>query len=182
MRTEKRPELTGGYCQYCNRLVARDSAACCSEAGHPPEGIYGLIDLQADGTLPISLPRFCWAAALMPPVWGVAHGVWSGFLLLPLWLFLDSALQSAAFRLPAQTPLAMRLITWAVSALLVVGTLALMYWFGRRGWGIAFRRRYSSGKDELPIPEFIRRERLWMLVSLPLMLAALALAVGWWLR
>ncbi|MDR1413091.1 MAG: hypothetical protein LBJ07_04100 [Actinomycetes bacterium] len=179
--TDKRPEDTAGYCVYCNRIVARDEAAGCARAGHAPDAVRGLLDLQSGGSLPTPLPRMNWAAALMPPVWGVAHGAWAGVLAFPLWLFLDSALQAAA-HMPATVPTTGHIIVWSGASVLALGTIAFMYWFGFRGWGVAFRRRYDTGLGVLPYPQFLKQERRWAWLCVPLFIVVMALAIAWWLR
>ena len=180
-----RPEETAGYCSRCNQLVVRDESAACSHAGHEPEFIRGLIVLSSEGEIPYQLPRFNWAAALFPPLWGPAHGAWAGAVMLPLYLFVDSALQ-AAVDVPAEASFGLRLLVWLVSLVIVVGTLAFSYRLGRRGWGIAWARAAETGMDALRLSskedfdDFIRRERRWFPVCLALFMGLMALAVYWW--
>jgi hypothetical protein len=184
IQTNRRPQETGGYCALCNCLVPRDEQARCKKDSHPAELVRGLVDLTPEGELPYSLPRFNWAAALMPPLWGPAHGAWSGALVLPLLLFADSVLQSAVGFTAAAT-LWQKVLVWAVTAGVFAGTLMLMYRFGRRGWGIAWSKAYAMGASaddsrSLDYDTFLKRERLWLAVSLPLLILLLSLAVYWW--
>jgi hypothetical protein len=185
IETNRRAQDTGGYCQHCNAIVARNEQGFCKPAGHPPEGVYGLVDLTEEGQVPYELPRFNWAAALMPPVWGVMHGAWAGFIVLPLWLFVDSVISAAVYKIPAGTPPLTRVLVWAVTVLVVAGTAGLMYWFGRRGWGIAWRRTFGKNADGLDtnaasIKTFIARERRWFWICAPLFVVIFALAGVYW--
>ncbi|NTW28481.1 MAG: hypothetical protein HGA39_03855 [Coriobacteriia bacterium] len=149
-----------GYCAYCDRLVVRGKDGDC-DSGHPAQAITGNIVL-IDGEPVPSLPRFNLAAFLIPPIWGPAHGEWTGVIFLPIWLFMDSVIASAEGGGP------LRLIT---ASIVVLITLAFQFWFGRRGNGLAFRRVC----DRVRIDDFVKRQRIWAAVAVP----AFALLLGW---
>ena len=107
-----------GYCVLCERLVEREADGRCL-AGHPPEAIHGRMILSADEPVPV-LPRFNLAAFLLPLLWGPAHGQWVGALFLPIWLFADSAIVSAAQRGG---------LMWIAAVVVASGTVAFQYFF-----------------------------------------------------
>jgi len=150
-----------GYCALCDALVERSTDGACPE-GHPAEAVAGRLLLVEGEPVPV-LPRFNLAAFLIPPVWGPAHGMWVGAIFLPIWLFADSVIVSAA-RLGGVGQ-------WIGAALVVSGTLAFEYFFARRANGVAFRRVMST----VPIDEFVRRQRVWGFVAIP----AAVLLIGW---
>ncbi len=128
--------------------------------GHPAAALSGAIPLDADEPLP-QLPRFNIGAFALPPVWGPAHGQWVGAIFLPIWLFADSAIAAASRGGIAR-----------IGAVLVaVLTLAFQAFFAKRANGVAWRRV----SDRMGIDQFVRRERVWALVCVPLGLALL----GW---
>ena len=177
VRTALRPEQTIGYCVVCNELVHRTKDAGCPQ-GHAANFVHGLSELPADGAIP-KLPRFNLAAFLMPPVWGVGHGSWVGALVLPLWLFTDSAFQAAYFQggdYGARTTFTL----WLFPTLMALVTFALMLWYGFRGWGLAWRRKFEGGEQGVTFEQFLKSEQRWIWVSLPMLLAAVALGVYFW--
>jgi hypothetical protein len=159
------PLRTAGYCVACDRLVERAADGSCPN-GHPAEAVSGRLLL--DGSEPVpQLPRFNLAAFLIPPVWGPAHGQWVGAIFLPIWLFMDSIIASAG-RGGVATEIA--------AAVVVLCTLAFGAFFAKRGNGLAFRRVIGR----VSVGEYVRRERLWAIASVP----AAALLLGWalWYR
>jgi hypothetical protein len=154
-----------GYCVYCDRIVERADDDRCPE-GHPARGIAGRIVLIDDDAVP-ALPRFNWAAFLIPFLWGPAHGQWVGAIFLPIWLFADSIVSSARSGGAVSTV-----------AALVVASLTLLFgwWFAKRANGLAFRRVIATQTAE----EFARRQRIW---SIAAVLVATGL-LGWavWFR
>lgn len=149
-----------GYCVYCDRIVERRSDGACPQ-GHPAQAVTGRIPL-GDGEAVPSLPRFNLAAFLMPPIWGPAHGQWVGAVFLPIWLFMDSIIASAG-RGGAATE---------VAAVLVVGaTIAFMAFFAKRANGLAYRRVC----ERVSVADYVRREKLWAVASLPFAVAI----IGW---
>lgn len=152
---------TAGYCVHCDALVERRPDGTCP-AGHPAEAIAGHLVL-ADGDPVPTLPRFNLGAFLIPPVWGPAHRVWAGAIFLPIWLFADSVLVSAARHGGVGQ--------WIGAALVLLATIGFEYFFARRANGVAFRRVMHK----MPAEEFARRERMWGYVAIP---CAIAL-IGW---
>ena len=150
-----------GYCAYCDRLVERAPDGSCPVEGHGSRALTGRIVLLADEPVP-ALPRFNWAAFLIPPLWGPAHGEWLGIVFLPIWLFADSIIGVSGYG---------GNVTRVVAVLVLALTLAFQVWFGRRGNGMAFRRVW----DTTTVEAFARRERVWAMASIPLALAI----VGW---
>lgn len=149
-----------GYCVLCDALVEQADDGRCP-AGHPAEAITGGLTLLGEEPLPV-LPRFNLAAFFLPPVWGPAHGQWVGALFLPIWLFADSAVSSAARRGG---------LMWIAAAVVAAGTLGFQFAFARRGNGLAFRRVIGRRT----VAEFVARQRVWAWVCVPLSIALL----GW---
>jgi len=150
-----------GYCVACDRIVEYADDGGCSN-GHPFGAMAGDIVLAEAEAVP-ALPRFNLAAFLIPPIWGPAHGQWAGAILLPIWLFADSILRNAAV-----TPGG-----WAGAAVVVSVTLAMMGWFGKRGNGLAWRRV----ADRVPVERFVRTQRIWAIVAVPVAVALLGSAL-----
>jgi len=151
-----------GYCVLCDRIVERrPDGRCGRDPEHPATAISGRIVLGADEPLP-ALPRFNIAAFLVPPLWGPAHRQWAGAIFLPMWLFMDSVVASAQGRG----------VGVAVGATVVVcATLAAQVWFAKRANGLAWRRVATTDSVE----EYVRRQRVWVVVSIPVF----ALLMGW---
>lgn len=149
-----------GYCVICERLVERRAGGRCAE-GHLPEAIHGQMLLHADEPVPV-LPRFNLAAFLLPLFWGPANGQWVGALFLPIWLFADSAIVSAAQRGGWM---------WIAAVVVAAGTLGFQYFFARHANGVAFRRLIGR----VSVGEYLRRQRIWALAAIPVS----ALLLGW---
>lgn len=149
---------TAGYCVGCDRLVVRTESGACPE-GHPAEAVSGFIMLADTQEIP-RLARFNLAAFLLPFIWGPAHGQWAGMIFLPLWLFTDSIIRSAAAS-PAGI---------AGSAFAVAGTLIVSAWFGKRANGLGWRRV----ADRVSVHDFMRVQRLWAIVAVPVAVALVA--------
>lgn len=152
---------TAGYCVHCDAIVERRFDGTCS-AGHPAEAVSGRMVLADDEAVPV-LPRFNLAAFLIPPIWGPGHGLWVGAIFLPIWLFADSVIVSAASR--------GGIGLWIGASLVIVATLGFEYFFARRANGVAFRRVMHKVSAE----EFVRRQRQWALVAIPIAIAL----IGW---
>ncbi len=156
---------SAGYCVLCDRIVERAGNGGCP-AGHPAAAVSGQIELDGDEPVP-QLPRFNLAAFLVPPVWGPFHGQWIGVIFLPIWLFADSVIASSMGRGAAAA---------AGGVFLVAATLAAQAFFAKRANGVAWR----SVADRVSVPAYVRRERVWALVSIPL--AAVLLGGGVYYR
>lgn len=152
---------TAGYCVLCDALVERRADGTCP-AGHVAEAVAGRMLLAEDQPVPV-LSRFNLAAFLMPPIWGPAHGAWAGAIFLPIWLFADSVVVSAAR--------SGGIGLWIGAALVLSATLAFEYFFARRANGVAFRRVMHAISAE----QFARRQRVWAIASVPVALAL----IGW---
>ena len=182
IKVDIKPEQTAGYCTLCNKIVPRDKDGNCAEAGHPADFISGLIDLDKDGKVPFQLPKFNWGAALMPPVWGPIHGVLTGALVLPLIVFANRTLITAV-ELPADTSFLWRGLIWTVTVGIIAGTAYLMYYFGKRGWGIAWNKSAISHTPHVTkemFDSFIKRERWWTILSLAFFVGFVYLIVAFW--
>ena len=178
-QSTRRPEDTIGFCLECNALVRRDREAQCIH-GHSAHAVMGALDLAPDEEVP-TLPKFNWGAFFMPPIWGAGHGiVVAGLIVLPLWLFLDSNIQSAVYRVGPETPFWARIGVYLVTTVVALCTVGLMAWFGKTGWGIAWRREYADGTSTRTMGEFMARERRWYWFCIPLFFILLGLAIYYW--
>jgi hypothetical protein len=151
-----------GFCVICERLVERRADGRCVE-GHVPEAVHGQMLLTADEPIPV-LPRFNLAAFLIPLFWGPANGQWVGALFLPIWLFADSAIASAAQRGGWM---------WIAAVVVGAGTLGFQAFFARHANGVAFRRVIGR----LSVEEYLRRQRIWAVVAVPIAAALLGWAI-----
>jgi len=152
---------TAGYCVLCDALVERRFDGTCP-AGHVAEAVQGRRLLADDEPVP-TMSRFNLGAFLMPPIWGPANGAWAGAIFLPIWLFADSVIVSAARR--------GGMGLWIGAAFVIAATLAFEYFFARRANGVAYRRVMHKMSAE----EFARRQRIWAIMSIPIAFAL----IGW---
>ena len=111
------------------------------------------------------LPRLNLGALLMPGIWGPAHGFWVCILFYPIYIFLDYVIYGAyANTQPWTVALAV------ISIVLFVG---LSVAFMLVSQPLAAHRAESKGISR---ETYLRRERIWAVVSVVLALAALAWA------
>lgn len=172
------PQDTIGYCALCNKLVRREAGAVCPN-GHESQYVLGAQILPRDAETP-ELPVFNWGAFFMPPIWGPAHGNLVAGLVLPLWLFMDSALQAAIYGIGEGASLAALIAYRGGAALIVIVTLALMFWYGRRGWGTAWSFVYRTGASKKSFERF-KREQFWWAIATGLMFVGMIVgAVFYW--
>lgn len=110
------------------------------------------------------IPRLSIGALFLPPIWGPAHGMWAALLFYPIWLFADNTFYAAWTE---RTPLAL-IVAAVVFVTLTAGTVA----FSLIGQPIAAHRAASRGVDK---EAYLRRERIWTVVSV---VAGLAMIAG----
>ena len=111
------------------------------------------------------LPRFNLGAFLMPGIWGPAHGFWICILFYPLYIFLDYLLY-AAYLNPEPWTIALAVISVVIFTVVSVG-------FSLVSQPIAAHRAADKGVSR---EEYLKRERIWAIVSIILAIAALAWA------
>jgi hypothetical protein len=141
-----------GYCAQCDRIVVRENDGTCPQ-GHLAESVAGKLVL-VDGEMPAQLPRFNFAAFLLPFIWGPAHEEWIGAVFLPIWLFLDSIVATAQ---KGGVPGTLGAV------IVVVVTLGFQGFFAKRANGVAYRRLIGR----VTVAEYARRERLWLWGAIP---------------
>lgn len=110
------------------------------------------------------IPRVNIGALFLPPIWGPAHGMWAALLFYPIWLFADNTFYAAWTE---RTPLAL-IVAAVVFVTLTAGTVA----FSLIGQPIAAHRAASRGVDK---EEYLRRQRIWTVISV---VAGLAMIAG----
>ena len=111
------------------------------------------------------LPRMNWGAFFMPGIWGPAHGFWVCILFYPLWLFIDNMLYTA-YVYPAPLSIGMAILCSILLAALTVAFAIVSQPF-------AAHRAEDKGMTR---EQYLKRERIWTVVSIVLAIAALAWA------
>ena len=111
------------------------------------------------------LPRMNWGAFFMPGIWGPAHGFWVCILFYPLWLFIDNMLYTA-YSDPTPLSIGMAILCSILLAALTVAFAIVSQPF-------AAHRAEDKGMTR---EQYLKRERIWTVVSIVLAIAALAWA------
>ena len=111
------------------------------------------------------IPRINIGALFLPPVWGAAHGFWVLLLFYPLWLVADN-LFFAAYTERTFFSIAIALVVFVS---LLLGTIA----FSLIGQPLAAHRAAAQGLDK---PTYLRRQKVWAVVSVVVGLIMIAAA------
>ena len=111
------------------------------------------------------LPRINWGALLMPGIWGPAHGFWICILFYPLYIFLDYVIYGA-YANPQPWTIALAVISAAIFIAVSIG-------FSLVSQPIAAHRAADKGISR---ETYLKRERIWAVVSVILFIVALAWA------
>lgn len=111
------------------------------------------------------IPRINIGALFLPPIWGPAHGFWATILFYPLWLFADNVFYAAY----SETSTLSVVIAVLVFVMLLAGTVA----FAIVSQPYAAHRAASRGVSKA---EYLRRERIWAVVSVMIGFVMLAAA------
>jgi hypothetical protein len=101
------------------------------------------------------LPRVNWAAFLLPPIWGPAHGFWVSILFYPAWLVCDNVIYGA-YVAPSWFS-----ILFAVLAFVIMFAITLA--FAIIGQPIAAHRAQDKGVSR---EKYLKRQRIWAICSL----------------
>jgi len=111
------------------------------------------------------LPPINIGALFMPGIWGPAHGFWACILLYPLYLFADNLFYNAYMTSEA----------WMIAVAVIAGVLLVVLHvaFARVSQPLAAHRAESKGVSR---ETYLKRERIWAVVSIVLAIAALAWA------
>ena len=111
------------------------------------------------------IPRINIGALFLPPIWGPAHGIWAAILYYPIWLFADNTFYAAVTQ---------RTVPSIVFAVIVFATLlAVTVAFSLIGQPVAAHRAASKGVSK---EDYLRRERIWTIVSVIVGVAMIAAA------
>ena len=111
------------------------------------------------------LPRVNIGALIMPGIWGPAHGFWVCILFYPLYVFLDYVIYGA-YANPEPWTIALAIVS---SVAFIVISIA----FSLVSQPIAAHRADEKGVSR---EQYLRRERIWAVVSIVLAIVALAWA------
>ena len=111
------------------------------------------------------LPRMNWGAFFMPGIWGPAHGFWVSILFYPLWLLVDHLIFSA-YATPEPWKVAL-----AVAAIIAITGITVAFAIASQPF--AAHRAEAKGVSR---EKYLKRERIWTVISLVLAIAALAWA------
>ena len=109
------------------------------------------------------LPRISLGALFMPAVWGPAHGQWLAIIFYPLWIFADTCFCNALLYGGLAIPLAVTVF---------LGTVAITVFFA----ATAGKHAYLRVAERVPIDRYLKRERIWIVVSLVIALVFIVLA------
>lgn len=109
------------------------------------------------------LPWMNLGAFFMPGVWGPAHGFWACILFYPLYLLADNLLYGVYTQGEAWQ------IVLAIAAIIVL--LALHIGFARVSGPLSAHRAQGKGVSR---ETYVKRERIWMVVSIVIAVAFLA--------
>ena len=114
------------------------------------------------------LPRVNWGAFIMPAIWGPAHGIWVAIAFYPLWLIADNVFYTA-YSAPSPIAIVIAIIVFAVMLAVTIGFAIVSQPF-------AAHRAEAHGVDR---ETYLRRERWWVLVSVIIGVAFIALATAY---
>ena len=111
------------------------------------------------------LPPLNIGALFMPGIWGPAHGFWVCILFYPLYLLADNLLFAAYTNGEA----------WSIAIAAIVAVLLLVVHiaFARVSGPLSAHRAESKGVSR---ETYLKRERIWAVVSIVLAIVALAWA------
>ena len=130
-----------------------------------PPGVRRNIEIPSETRENLKrLPRFSWAAFLMPVIWGPAHGHWLTIVFYPLWIWVDDCIMVAT-----KNP---NVLTVVIAVVVTAGTVAAMALFG----ATAGPKGYLRVADRVPIDKYLRRERIWLVAGIVFAVAVLTLA------
>lgn len=127
----------------------------------------GLTDeeIRAEEQFLKGLPPINVGALFMPGIWGPAHGFWACILFYPLYLFADNLFYGAY---ESGEP-------WIVAIAIIVGIalLLLHIGFARVSLPLSAHKAENSGVSR---ETYLKRERIWAVISIILAIAAVAWA------
>ncbi len=109
------------------------------------------------------LPKINIGALFATPVWGPAHGHWITVLLYPLWVFVDDTILAAVKNGGVAIVLA---------AIVTAGTIAFCIFFSRT----AGEKSYLRVADKVPIQTYLKREKIWAVVSVLISITVVCIA------
>lgn len=111
----------------------------------------------------LKLPKINIGALLMPCVWGPAHGYWFTILFYPLLIFLDTAIRNAVDTGGAAIP---------VAVIMTAATIGFAFFFAKT-CGV---KAYARVAHRLSPEKYLKRERIWAVVSALILAVFLTLA------
>ena len=111
------------------------------------------------------LPRVNIGALVMPGIWGPVHGFWACILFYPLMIFIDYVVYGAYIKPEAWTI--------ALAVISVVLYIAASYVFSIVSQPFAAHRAEAKGISR---EQYLKRERIWAVVCVIILIIALAWA------
>ena len=99
----------------------------------------------------------------MPPIWGPAHGQWVGAIFLPIWLFMDSIIAQRGPRRSGDDDRGGRGRRLHARVRGVLRQARATVW------------RTAACATRMSVDEYVRRERVWAIASVPVAAAL----IGW---
>ena len=111
------------------------------------------------------LPRVNIGALVMPGIWGPAHGFWACILFYPLMIFIDYVVYGAYIK-PEAWPIALAVIGVALY-------IAASVVFSIVSQPFAAHRAEAKGVSR---EQYLKRERIWAVVCVIILIIALAWA------
>jgi len=111
------------------------------------------------------LPRVNIGALVMPGIWGPVHGFWACILFYPLMIFIDYVMYGA-YKDPQAWTIALAIIG-------VVAYIAISVAFSIVSQPFAAHRAEAKGVSR---EQYLKRERIWAVVCVIILIAALAWA------
>ena len=127
----------------------------------------GLTDeeIRAEEQFLKGLPPINVGALFMPGIWGPAHGFWACILFYPLYLFADNLFYGAY---ETREP-------WIIvlAVIVAIALLLLQIGFARVSLPLSAHKAENTGVSR---ETYLKRERIWAVISIVLAIAAVAWA------
>lgn len=120
-----------------------------------------LAGTDSETAIRLEIPRFNWAAFLIPPIWGIANRQWWGVMFLPAWVFVDNMLRAES-----------SLGVWTVVAGIGMAgtTVILQVFYARTADALALSKVKTIAEYE----RYIKHRRIWRIAAVVVFLGMVA--------